>query len=413
MMPAWREMQFDSGSGANAATFGNGHNAKFETIAAQLANKETIHLNSTPAGGGVAEILSSLIPLSRWHGLSARWMVIPPNQDFFGVTRRMHDYLQGAPGDFTSDEWEVFFSHTRDVAGSLPLGDEDVHAWFVHDYQLLPIVEFLPKSAPKVWVCHIDTSKPNQAVVNRLMPYIQQFDYVVFSLPEYILPGVDANKVSICPPAIDPAKPKNFPIEKAAARQFVARHGIDIERPFIAQLSRFDHWKDPLGVIDSFRLAKNEVAGLQLALVGALTASDDSMAVDVLAAVKEHAGDDPDIHIFSDAAIIDDDFVNAFQTAPEVILQKSTREGFGLTVTEAMWKSQAVIGGDVGGIRLQIKNGESGFLVSDVEQCANRLVELLTDASLRQRMGASARASVEENYLLPRLMADYLAIVGG
>lgn len=411
MMPSWREMQFEPGSGASASAFSNGHHAKFESIATRLGNKETIHLNSTPAGGGVAEILSSLIPLSQWHGLSARWMVIPPNQAFFGVTRRMHDYLQGKPGNFTSEEWGVFFAHTREAAGSLPVDDDNIHAWFIHDYQLLPVVELLPKNVAKVWVCHIDTSQPNQAVVDRLMPYIQQFDHVVFSLPEYVLPGVDPSKVTICPPAIDPAKPKNSVLDKVTARQYVAGHGIDIERPFIAQLSRYDHWKDPLGVIDSYRLAKQEVPGLQLALVGALTASDDSMAGDVLAAVKEHAGDDPDIHLYSDAALIDDGFVNAFQTAPDVILQKSTREGFGLTVTEAMWKSQAVIGGDVGGIRLQIQDAETGFLISDVGQCAERLVELLTDTDLRQRLGAAAHASVEKNYLLPRLMADYMSIV--
>ncbi len=411
MMPSWREMQFEPGSGASASAFSQGHHASFESLATQLENKDTIHLNSTPEGGGVAEILSSLIPLSRWHGLGARWMVIPPNQDFFEVTRRMHDYLQGKPGNFTDEEWEVFFSHTRASAGLLPTDDANIHAWFVHDYQLLPIVELLPKDVAKVWVCHIDTSQPNEAVVERLLPFIQQFDHVVFSLPQYVLPGVDPSKVTICPPAIDPAKPKNSVLDKVTARQYVAGHGIDIDRPFIAQLSRYDHWKDPLGVIDSYRLAKKRVPGLQLALVGALTASDDSMAADVLATVKAHAGDDLDIHLFSDAAIIDDEFVNAFQTAPDVMLQKSTREGFGLTVTEAMWKGQAVIGGDVGGIRLQIKNGETGFLVSDVAECADRLVELLTDAALRENLGAAAHASVEENYLLPRLMHDYLRIV--
>ena len=272
-------------------------------------------------------------------------------------------------------------------------------------------MELLPKDVAKVWVCHIDTSQPNEAVVERLLPFIQQFDHVVFSLPQYVLPGVDPSKVTICPPAIDPAKPKNSVLDKVTARQYVAGHSIDIDRPFIAQLSRFDHWKDPLEVIDSYRLAKKRVPGLQLALVGALMASDDSMAADVLATVKAHAGDDLDIHLFSDAAIIDDEFVNAFQTAPDVMLQKSTREGFGLTVTEAMWKGQAVIGGDVGGIRLQIKNGETGFLVSDVTECADRLVELLTDAALRENLGAAAHASVEENYLLPRLMHDYLRIV--
>jgi trehalose synthase len=359
----------------------------------------------------VAEILSSLIPLSRWYGLETRWLVIPPDNDYFGVTRKIHDLLQGEEGDLTEDEWETYLSHVR-TSGAPLTGDPRPRVWFVHDHQLLPLVELLPPDDVKVWVSHVDTSEANPAIFRRLVPFMQQYDRISFSLPQYVPDSLDRSRtpVSICPPAIDPLPLKNQPMPEAEALAYTAQFGIDPDRPFIAQISRFDPWKDPIGVIDAYRLINQELPSLQLALIGALAAADDAKAVETLAEVRHYANGDSDIHLYWDALEVDQAFVRAFQAAPQIVLQKSTREGFGLTVTEAMWKGKAVVGGNVGGIAVQITDGVSGFLVDDVEQYARRTLQLLRDPDLRQEMGAAARAGVEEHSLLPRLLRDYLRL---
>lgn len=392
------------------AVYLDGHRAKLESLASELQDLEIIHLNSTAMGGGVAEILTGFIPLSEWHGLDTRWLVLPPSPSFFVVTRKIHDLLQGAPGELTPEEWETYVAHLVAVAGALPRDDRK-RVWFVHDHQLLPLVELLPAGDKKVWVSHVDTSRPNPTIFERLLPFIRQFDHVVFSMAEYVPSELSQDGISICPPAIDPTRAKNHLMPRSEARYYVRDFGIDIDRPLLAQISRFDPWKDPIGVIDAYRLVKQSDQSVQLAMVGALSAIDDAKALETLELVKSHAGEDPDIHIYWDPSTIDDPFVRAFQTAPEVVIQKSLREGFGLTVTEAMWKGQAVIGGRVGGILHQIEDGASGYLVSSVEECAQRSLELLRDADLRARLGAAARESVREHSLLPRLMYDYLRLV--
>jgi trehalose synthase len=380
-------------------------------VAARLREFEVVHVNSTGVGGGVAEILSSLIPLSRWYGLETRWLVIPPDNAYFGVTRRIHDLLQGEEGDLSEEEWETYLSHVR--SSGAPLADDPrPRVWFVHDHQLLPLVEQLPPDDVKVWVSHVDTSEANPAIFRRLVPFMQQYDRISFSLPQYVPGSLDRSKtpVSICPPAIDPLPLKNQPMPEAEALAYTAQFGIDPERPFIAQISRFDPWKDPIGVIDAYRLIKQELPGLQLALVGALAAADDAKAVETLDVVRRHANGDSDIHLYWDPLEVDQAFVRAFQAAPQVVLQKSTREGFGLTVTEAMWKGKAVVGGNVGGIAVQIVDGVSGFLVDDVQQCARRTLQLLRDPDLRRELGVAARARVEEHGLLPRLLRDYVRL---
>lgn len=378
-------------------------------MAAQLRGVEVVHLNSTGVGGGVAEILTSMIPLSRWYGLDTRWLVIPPDADYFQVTRRIHDLLQGEEGDLTEDEWQTYLTHVR-RSGMPLLDDPRPRVWFVHDHQLLPLVEQLPEEDVKVWVSHVDTSQPNAAIFQRLVPFMQQYDQISFSLPQYVPANFDRSRtpVSISPPAIDPLRLKNQPMDEQNALAYTAAYGIDPERPLIAQISRYDPWKDPVGVIDAYRLIKEMVPDLQLALVGALAAADDAKAVETLDVVRRHANADPDIHLYWDPLEIDEPFVRAFQQAPQVVLQKSLREGFGLTVTEAMWKGKAVVGGNVGGIAEQITDGVNGFLVDDVPQCARRTMELLMDPEMRADLGAEARKTVEEHGLLPRLLRDYL-----
>lgn len=385
--------------------------------AAQLDHLRIVHLNSTAAGGGVAEILQSLVPLTDGLGIPTERVVINPPPEFFQVTKRIHNLLQGEDGGLSSDEWDIYYQSIQKVAEDMRRRDLSADVWFLHDPQLLPLARLLPrKSGEKwLWVCHIDLTTPNQGVLETLLPLIKDYDNLVFSLGSYVPEGLtDASPVFIAPPAIDPLTVKNVPLPQKRANTLVAALGIDTDRPLITQVSRFDVWKDPWGVVEAYRLARESIPGLQLALLGLSQASDDPEALGVLESVKERAGDDPDIHLYFDMdglpATIDE-VVNAFQVVSEVLLQKSTREGFGLTVTEAMWKSKAVIGGNVGGIRIQIENGVTGYLVDTPEECAGRIVDLLKDPELRTRLGKAAKESVRQRFLMPSLALDYLNLV--
>ena len=292
----------------------------------------------------------------------------------------------------------------------------EADVWFFHDPQLLPLAGLLPRASQevRVWIGHIDFTTPNPGVLDTLLPMVHDYDRLIFSLPSYVPAGLgETPPISIAPPAIDPLSAKNVAMNVSAANDITTALGIDPARPLITQVSRFDLWKDPWGVIDAFRLARHHVPGLQLALLGLSQATDDPEALDVVASVSHHAAQDPDIHLYFDATELPctiDEAVNAFQVASQVLIQKSTREGFGLTVTEAMWKAKAVIGGNVGGIRIQIEDAVSGYLIDSPEECAWRIVQLLRDPQLRARLGEAARESVRERFLMPRLVFDYLKV---
>jgi trehalose synthase len=283
--------------------------------------------------------------------------------------------------------------------------------FIIHDAQVLPFIPCLGTDCPSIWVCHVDTTKPNDWVRQTLLPYTHDYQRILFSMPEYHLEGLNPAKVSVFPPAIDPLTIKNMPFTKQEAREKLIKLSIDPARPLVSQVSRFDRWKDPWGVIDAYRLARGKIPGLQLALVGAMNANDDPDAVEVFKSVQKYAANDTDIHLFSDPVVITSIEVNAFQSGSDVIVQKSTREGFGLTVAEAMWKRTPVIGGNCGGIRLQIQDGETGFLVSDVPSCTEKIVTLLEHHELAERMGETGRESVRNGYLVPRLLKDYLKLM--
>jgi len=376
----------------------------------ELRGLRVVHINATPIGGGVAEILRSLVPLMRSVGIEAEWYAMEADEAFFRISKALHHCLQGDGACPSPEEIDLYLSHNEEAACSLRAMGVSADLWVVHDVQVLPILSYLG-SPTGVWVCHIDTTRPNEMVRERLLPYMGHYRVIVASMAEYFPEGrASASKVVIFPPAIDPLLPKHRPLARPQARQVLARLGIDPARPLVSQVSRFDRWKDPWGVIDAYRLARAEVPGLQLALVGAMTAKDDWDARQVPAIVKEHAAGDADIHPCSDQALIGALEVNAFQSASEVNVQKSIREGFGLTVAEAMWKGTPVVGGDCGGIRLQIRDGETGFLVSDVPSCGQRMVSLLKDRVLARRMGSAGRELVRKNYLMPRLVRDYLRL---
>jgi trehalose synthase len=264
------------------------------------------------------------------------------------------------------------------------------------------------KSKGWVWRCHIDLSTPNQETLATLLPYIDRYPASLFHMREYVPAGM-RGRVHVVPPAIDPLTPKNMALSPEDGAFVCAQFGIDVDRPLMVQVSRFDPWKDPLGVIDAYRLVKEEMPELQLALVGSM-ASDDPEGWDYFNATVAHADGDADIHILNNFNNVGAIEVNAFQSHADVVVQKSTREGFGLTVAEAIWKARPFIGGDVGGIPLQIEDGVTGFLVSSVEQCAERALEVLRDPALGKFLGRRGKEHVRTHFLMPRYLRDYLKI---
>ena len=382
--------------------------SEIEGLASRLKGLHVAHISSTAWGGGVAEILRFLVPLQTDVGLNAEWYVITPEESLFTITKALHHSLQGDGSCPTSEQINLYIAHSEKVALELRNNSITADVWIIHDPQLLPVIDFLPESTAAAWICHIDTTEPNKVVQDALLPFINHYQRVVFALDQYVLRGVNSDKVCIFAPAIDPLCPKNMGLPTDVAKQTLARLGIAPTKPLVTQVARFDRWKDPWGVIDAYRMAKETVPTLQLALVGVLAAKDDSDAPEVLRSVQQYAGNDPDIHIFSDGDVVADLEVNAFQTASNVILQKSIREGFGLTVAEAMWKGTPVIGGDCGGIRLQIRDGETGFLVGSPPHCAQRMVDLLQHPELAKRMGQAGKESVRHDFLITRLLRDHL-----
>ena len=264
------------------------------------------------------------------------------------------------------------------------------------------------KARQWVWRCHIDLSTPNRFTLERLLPYLETYPAAVFHMPQYVPPSI-AGAAHIIPPAIDPLTPKNMAFSPEDAVYISEQFGIDADRPLLCQVSRFDPWKDPVGVIDAYRIVKDDIVEIQLALVGSM-ATDDPEGWDYFNATVAHADGDPDIHILNNLNNVGAIEVNAFQSHCDVVIQKSIREGFGLTVTEALWKARPLVGGAVGGIPLQISDGDSGFLVSSVEQCAQRALEVLRDPALGKRLGRAGKETIRERFLMPRLLCDWLRL---
>jgi trehalose synthase len=377
-------------------------------LAEPLKGKRVLHVSATAFGGGVSEILYTLIPLMVDVGVDCEWHVIYGREEFFNATKVMHNALQGSPQDLTEEQWATWHRFNEINAEQLT---EDWDVCIIHDPQPAAIASLVRGKARNwVWRCHIDLSTPNPATIERLVPFLDPYVAAVFHMQRYVPPGIDG-RAHIVPPAIDPLAPKNMAFSSEDAVYICDQFGIDVDRPLLCQVSRFDPWKDPLGVIDAYRLVKQQMPDVQLALVGSM-ATDDPEGWDFFNATVAHADGDPDIYILNNLNNVGAIEVNAFQSHSDVVIQKSTREGFGLTVSEAIWKAKPFIGGDVGGIPLQIKDGESGFLVSTVEQCAERALEFLQDPMLGKRLGRAGKESVRKHFLTPRLLRDWLELFG-
>jgi trehalose synthase len=377
-------------------------------LARPLQDARVLHINATAFGGGVSEILHSLVPLMNNAGLDTEWQIIEGSEAFFNVTKASHNGLQGMKIPFTPEMKSIWEEYNQRNARGLE-GEYDFIV--VHDPQPAGLLHCHGHGGGKFWIwrCHIDTSQPNPAYWDFYAPYLSEYDAGIFTMKEYVGPGVDFQHLAIIPPKIDPLTSKNAPIDPEEARQVLSRFNIDVNRPLITQVSRFDPWKDPLGVIDAYRLVKMQIPEVQLALVGSM-AADDPEGWSYVDKTARHAGEDDDIFILHNFHGVDAYEVGCFQTLSDVVIQKSTKEGFGLVVTEALWKAKAVVGGNVGGIPLQILDGKTGFLVDTVESCAERTQLLLQDLDLNHQMGEAGREHVREHFLITRHLKDYLEL---
>jgi trehalose synthase len=375
------------------------------SLAAPLAGARVVHISATAQGGGVAELLSTLVPLMRNVGLDAEWRVIAGSEEFFQVTKRVHNGLQGMPLPLTDDLRRTFLD--GNAANAVSFSDPCDFA-VVHDPQPAPLCR-LRRAEGRTWIwrCHIDLTAANMVFWEFMRPYIEAYDAAIFSMPEYVMPDLRVGRVAIIPPAIDPLSPKNAPMLHAEAAALIEARGVDPKRPFLLQVSRFDPWKDPLGVIDAYRQVRREIPSVQLVLMGAL-AGDDPEGSEYFTRSLDYAGNDPDIHVLINTAGPLE--VNAFQKGAAVVLQKSLREGFGLTVTEGLWKARPVIGGNVGGIPLQIEDGVSGYLVRSVEECASRAVSVLQNPGMAAALGERGQDTVRRRFLSTVYLRNYLAL---
>ena len=380
---------------------------QIRALAEPLAGKRVLHLSATAFGGGVAEILYTLVPLMRDAGLETEWRVIHGQDDFFDVTKTIHNALQGNPEALTEEQKRTYSEYTRRNAEALEGQFDFVIA---HDPQPAGMVEHARAAGDRwIWRCHIDLSTPNGDAVDFLARSLARYDAAVFHRREYVPAGVSIPPAYIWPPAIDPLAPKNMALSAEDAAYIVDQFGIDVERPLVTQVSRFDPWKDPLGVIEAWRLVRDRHPGVQLALVGSM-AHDDPEGWDYYARTVEAAAGDPDVYILSNLNNVGSVEVNAFQVHSAAVVQKSVREGFGLTVTEALWKSRPVVAGRVGGIVDQIADGETGFLVDSVGECADALATILDDPARARQMARRGKEYVRTNFLTPRLLRDWLAL---
>jgi trehalose synthase len=377
-------------------------------LSERLEGARVLHVNATAFGGGVAEILYTLVPLMRDVGLECEWEVMFGAEAFFNVTKSFHNALQGADYELTIEDRAIFEEYNRQSAAAL---DSEFDIMFIHDPQpalLKHFAEHLPESAKWIWRCHIDTSTPNRQVMDYLTPYIQEYDAQIFTMQEYTPPDIELPKLVLIPPAIDPLSPKNMALPAEDAHYIVDQFGVDANRPILLQVSRFDPWKDPLGVIDAYRLVKEQVPEVQLVLVGSM-AHDDPEGWEYWQKTTEHAAGDEDIFLFSNLTNVGSIEVNAFQSRADVVIQKSIREGFGLVVTEALWKARPTVASRVGGIPMQIPDG-CGLLVDSIEETAVACVKLIQNRELAREMGLRGKEYVRRHFLTPRLLRDDLKL---
>lgn len=373
----------------------------------KLYGAKIIHINSTFMGGGVAEILSSLAPLMNSVGLAADWRIIHGNPDLFNITKKFHNALQGDKINLTPIKKNLYIQASENFAVYAKMNYDVV---IIHDPQPLPLIDFYKKRQPWIWRCHIDLSDPQPELWEFLKGFILRYDLTILSNESYAKKDLPVQQ-KIVQPVIDPLSPKNMPLSNSMIDKYLKKFGVKTDKPLLTQISRFDKWKDPLGVIEVFKKVKQKI-DCRLVLCGSM-ATDDPEGIRIYEKVKLRANsfiNSGDIILITHENNI---LVNALQRVSAVIIQKSIREGFGLTVTEALWKEKPVVASQVGGIPLQIKDGKNGFLLepTDNNGFADRIVELMKNPSLGHKLGTAAREHVRKHFLVTRLLGDYLDMI--
>jgi len=372
----------------------------------KLSGKSVVHINSTYYGGGVAEILSSLVPLMNDVGLDAGWRTLRGSPDVFSITKKFHNALQGDPIHLTSIKKKLYTKTNEDFSIYTHLDHDFV---IIHDPQPLPLIKFYKRKQPWIWRCHIDLSHPNEKLWHFLKGFILQYDDVIISHESY------RNNIpfeeKIISPVIDPLTPKNMDLSEGTINKYLHKYKIPTDKPLVTQISRFDKWKDPIGVINTFKLVKEKV-DCRLILCGSM-AGDDPEGIEIFKNVEREASD---LIGKGDVILLNFDnniLVNILQRISEVIIQKSIREGFGLTITEALWKETPVVASNVGGIPLQITDGEDGFLFepNDLDGFAKKIIEILKDPEAYKEVGKKGKEKVRNNFLITRLLGDYLDLL--
>lgn len=388
---------------------------RIRALAEPLRGARVLHINATAYGGGVAELLATHVPLLRDLGIDAEWQVIRGSDQFFAVTKMMHNALQGAAVDWSPREQHIYLEHVLDNALRVE-GEWDFIV--AHDPQPAALRSFVSDPALRgddtrwIWRCHIDLTEANPVVWDFLRPFVELHDASVWTMKEFVPDSLSMDGVVYAPPCIDPLSVKNLDLPHPFAEELCRQYGIDVRRPIVCQVSRYDPWKDPVGVIEAFRIVRERVTDAQLVLAGSM-ATDDPEGFHVWEEVQEARAGDPDIHLLSNIQQVGNVQINAFQRIASVVLQKSLREGFGLTVSEALWKGRPVVGGRAGGIVLQIRDSFNGYLVDSVEECAARTIDLLADPVGADAMGAQGRELVRDQFLSTRELEDWLGLFAG
>jgi len=384
---------------------------RLREAAEPLRGTRLLQVSSTPFGGGIAELLHTHVPMLNDLGIETTWMVIEGTDEFFVVTKAVHNALQGAEQRLTEPMQAVYWDRIRANAAGVP---RDFDFVLIHDPQPAALLSAVEEDGERtgrwLWRCHIDLSATYRPVWEFFEPIVNRFDATIFTADEFVQPGVTEPVRAVIPPSIDPLSLKNAEMSPTSVLETAESLGLNTRRPLVVQVSRFDPWKDPLGVIDAFRLVRRDVPDAQLVMIGSL-AHDDPEGIRYLELTSEHAGGDPDIHLLTDLDGVGDVSVNAVQRLADVVVQKSLREGFGLVIAEAMWKGKPVVGGDVGGIRLQIRDGETGYLVDGTLACAEAITRLLREPDLRGRMGTAGREIVRERFLSTRELEEHLRLI--
>ena len=376
-------------------------------IAKDLRGLRVSHVNSTSFGGGVAELLRSIVPLMNSLGLEVKWFVMEAPQEFFNVTKKFHNALQGGKVNIEKDEWELYERVNRMNAGKMEEKFGDVV--IIHDPQPAAIPLFSKMRSSYIWRCHIDLSTPNMDVWERFKNYLSEYSVMLFHMEDYFRD--EFREISVAfPPSIDPMSPKNMELEEDRILSIFRRFGVDPEKPIITVVARFDPWKDLNSAIDVYRKVKNHVKDLQLLIIS-IMASDDPEGWVYHEKVLRYAGMDEDIHFLTNLIGVLDLEVNAFQRLSTIGLHTATREGFGLVISEIMWKGKPVVARPAGGVKLQVKDGWNGFLRWEVEEIAEKVLELLKDEKKRTEFGSNAKEYVKRNFLTTSHVKRYMEIL--